>query len=116
MIAGLVLLCSCNSDVPKCDDPQVIETVFSILAENRDGLLDEYGRNGVAAPNKENAKMKNIMTLNEDEKLNTCGCKGSLIIEGGAKNEGVVEYSAQKNSEGEVVVNVESAGPFSINF
>ena len=109
IIASLIILCSCTGDnAPKCDDPKIIETVLSILTENTGDLLTEYGQNHVII-NAENTKITNIMTVSNDEKLKSCGCEGTVDTE---TYEGNVKYVAQENSEGEIIVKIDDAGPF----
>lgn len=135
MIACLVILSSCGNnsskkdgetgildsmfsknDSPKCDDKEVTETVSSILLENRTSLIDKYGRNGVLL-NEKDIKIKNIMTTSINDELKSCNCEGSIesYISGiDMTTEGNVIYTAQKNSEGEVIVKVDDAGPFNL--
>ena len=134
MVAGLVVLSSCgnktsengekgildsmftSNNAPKCDDKEVTETVSSILLENRGTLIDGFGRNGVIL-NEKDIKIKNILTKNINEELKSCNCEGSLESHlSGMTTEGNVTYTAQKNSEGEIIVKVDDAGPFKLNF
>lgn len=110
MIFGLISLSSCEKNVPKCDDPQVIESVFSILNQNRGNLVDQYGGHSIGTISKiYNDKITSIMTTNEDENLHSCGCEGSLVK--GNKAADII-YSAQKNSSGEFTVKVDNVGTF----
>ncbi|KVV16357.1 hypothetical protein AP058_00109 [Flavobacterium sp. TAB 87] len=64
-MSGLISLSSCEKDVPKCDDPQVIESVSSILNQNRDNLVDQYGDHSIGTISKiYNDKIKSIITPN----------------------------------------------------
>lgn len=110
MMAALISLSSCEKDVPKCDNPQVIESVFSILNQNRGNLVDEYGGHSIGTISKiYNDKITNIMTTIEDENLHSCGCEGSLVK--GNKAADII-YSAQKNSSGKFIVKVDNVGTF----
>ena len=112
MIVGLITLVSCGNNAPKCDDKEVTETVLSILSENSKSLVDQYGRNSIIIDPK-TAKIKNIMTPSADDELNSCGCEGTIETnESFLPGEGSVNYTAQKNSEGEIIVKVDNTGPF----
>ncbi len=101
-----------TNNTPKCDDLEVTSTVLTILQENSRNLIDEYGRHSTMIdPNK--SKIINIMTTSKDDDLSICNCEGTVKTE---LQEGNVIYSAQKNSEGEVIVKVEDAGPFRFKF
>jgi hypothetical protein len=108
MIASLITLCSCGNDAPKCDDEDVKKTVISILVENRDNIYSEGG-SSVSFFLTGKGTFKNIMTKSIDKEINLCNCEGTYTQE--KAFEGNVTYSAQKNSEGEVIVKVENAGP-----
>lgn len=87
-----------------------------------------------------NTQIVDIITTKKDDELNSCGCEGTLIYESKYKdifmyklfqkdsngnnvpnenydkeitsiNEGSIIYSAQKNSDDEIIVKVESIGP-----
>ncbi|MEB3380379.1 hypothetical protein VL762_11775 [Flavobacterium psychrophilum] len=120
IIACLAILSSCGnkaSETPKCDDKEVTETVSSILLENKNSLIDEFGKNGVIL-NENDMKIINVITTNKNDELKSCNCEGTLesYTDNGVKitTEGNVIYFAQKNSEGEVVVKIDDAGPFNI--
>ena len=115
-IASLAFLWSCGNSAPKCDDKEVIETAISILNENSRSLIDEFGRNSILIDPKK-AKIKNIMTKSSDGELKSCGCEGTIEtnLTSSVSQVGSVSYSAQKNSEGEVIVNVDDAGPFRLD-
>lgn len=113
MITSLITLSSCGNNAPKCDDSEVTKMVISLLSENSRSLIDVHGdtRSVIVVPGK--AKIKNIMTTSTDSELNSCGCEG--IIETGAPvypHKGSVDYFAQKNSDGDIIVKVNNAGPF----
>ena len=118
MIACLVILSSCgnnsskkdgetgildsmfsSNDSPKCDDPQVTETVLSILNENTLSLR-------IDTLDVEKTKIINIMTTSNDDKLKTCGCEGTIES---TSQKGTVSYVAQKNANDEVIVKVDDA-------
>ncbi len=140
MIAGLTILTSCSNkssekkdensvldsmfssnDAPKCDDPQVIETVFSILKEN-----EQIINGNVNYPINDyiNPEITNIITTSKDNELKSCNCEGtaSVTIEGielvgGERSDDYkphsnVSYFAQKNDKGEIIVQVNSVDAF----
>ena len=49
------------------------------------------------------------MTKSVDKEIKLCNCEGTYIEEN--EFEGNVTYSAQKNSEGDVIIQIENAGP-----
>lgn len=108
IVLSLITFISCNKDVPKCEDKEILGTVISLLSENSMSLIDNYGRNSVMIDTAK-AEIDNIMTTSTNPELNSCGCEGTLIL---PNHEGIVKYSAQKNSEGEIIVKVDDAGPF----
>ena len=130
MIAGLSILTSCtkktnesgffdsvfSSDVPKCEDEDVKNTVISILIENRIklGLNSEWIEESMLTGN---GKLKNILTKSINEELKSCNCEGTYTQEIEAQGVkglllGNIIYTAQKNSEGEIIVNIEETGIF----
>ena len=124
LIASLAILSSCknganengilesitsSNDTPKCDDEKVLKTAITILKENQQNLPLQSGRNGALIS--EYAKITNIMTKSKDDELKLCGCEGSFVD----MYKGHITYTAQKNSEGEVIVNVEDVAPLEIN-
>jgi hypothetical protein len=124
LIAGLTILTSCknesnekgildsiisSNDTPKCDDEDVKNTVLSILKENSQSLITNSGRSGILIS--KHPKIINIMTKSKDDDLKLCGCEGAFID----LYKGNVIYTAQKNSAGEVIVNLEDAGTFELN-
>ncbi|WP_140485531.1 hypothetical protein [Flavobacterium sp. GSA192] len=125
-----IIAISCQNNVPKCDDPEVTKTIYSILSENKDKIKDRYG----VAPlsfypnekiNSEYVKLSEIITTNKDSELKSCGCEAKLSIatlfnkgydsNGNVKiklidkliSEGVIQYMAQSNSEEGIIVKVE---------
>lgn len=115
VILGLVALSSCGN-APKCDDKEVTETVSAILFENKNVLRTTNGWS-VLLENK-NFKFTNIMTTNEDDKLQSCECEGTVKAEskdhhvGKINYEGNVNYFAQKNTDGKIIVKVKDIGAF----
>ncbi|MFV7235104.1 hypothetical protein [Flavobacterium sp. ZB4R12] len=140
MIAGLTILTSCgnkssekkdensvldsmlsSNDAPKCDDPQLVETVFSILKENEQII----GNIGYPLNDYKNPEITNIITTAKDDELKSCNCEGtaSVTIEGAKlsgqenantdyKTNSNVSYFAQKNDKGEIIVQVNSVDTF----
>ena len=45
ILVASISLISCQNNVPKCDDPEVLKTIYSILNENKDKIGDQYGYN-----------------------------------------------------------------------
>ena len=140
MIVGLTILTSCgnkssekkdennvldsmfsSNDAPKCDDPQVIETVFSILKENEQII---NGNVDLPINDYKNPEITNIITTAKDDELKSCNCEGtaSVVIEGmelvggersaDYKPQSNVSYFAQKNDKGEIIVQVNSVDTF----
>ena len=124
LIASLAILSSCknganekgvldsiisSNDTPKCDDEDVKNTVLSILKENMHSIPNGVGNGGILIS--KNPKIINIMTKSKDDDLKLCGCEGTFVD----LYKGNVIYTAQKNSEGEVIVNLEDTGTFEIN-
>ncbi len=112
MIACLISLSSCVNDTPKCDDKEINQTVISLLTENKNDLTDNNGNSvGLFFNNENDGTIKNIMTKSKDNELKICNCEGTyqdtVII-------GNINYTAQKNSEGEIIVKIENAGPFEL--
>jgi hypothetical protein len=128
ILVASVSLISCQNNVPKCDDPEVFKTIYSILSENKDKIGDEYGHYPLyfypnEKINSENISVTEIITNKKDTELNSCGCEGKLSIdkvevdgniEGKMKYEGLIEYSAQKNSEDNIIVKVENISPLDL--
>ena len=126
MIAGLTILTSCgnksseksedgilestfsSNDAPKCEDEEVKKTVISSLVENRENIYTERG-SSVSFFLTGKGKLKNIMTKSVDKEIKLCNCEGTYIEEN--EFEGNVTYSAQKNSEVDVIIQIENAGP-----
>jgi len=101
MIASLAFLWSCGNSAPKCDDPQVIETVKKIVAENAMKMMMNFSTNA------DSLSVDRIMTKSKDNDLKICGCEGVL------KNtstiwpeQAVVKYEAQENPDGEIIVKI----------
>ena len=123
-----ILTISCQNNVPKCDDPEVFKTIYSILNENKDKIGDEYGHFPLyfyldENINSDNISVTEIITNKKDTELNSCGCEGKLSInkvevdgniEGKMKYEGLIQYSAQKNSEDNIIVKVENISPLEL--
>ena len=113
LLTSLIAI-SCQNNVPKCDDPEVFNTIYSIINENKDKLRNESGNRSLIELltkniTSENTKITEIMTTKNDTELNSCGCEGKLIItREGSTTEGLIEYTAQKNSENEIIVKVEN--------
>lgn len=120
VIAGLITLSSCADNTPKCDDKKVTDLVLSILDDNKENLqanISIFGLLPFKTFKKENAKVINIMTISSDEKLSICGCEGSVKVMT-KKSDSLINnitYTAQMNSENEVVVKVNNVGPFQMN-
>lgn len=111
MIACLAILTSCGNDTPKCDDPEIQETVIQLIVENRTSL--EYLVSLIARDEK-NLNIDNIMTTSENSELNSCGCEATLNLlrdEGRKPIKTNISYTAQKNSQGEVIVKIENLDP-----
>lgn len=133
LIASLVILSSCknssnrnsildsifsSNETPKCDDKQVTETVTEILIDNVSNLIHNNGRGGVFLIPKD-TKIKNIITRNANNELKSCNCEGTVMSGFNSKSyreTGNVSYTVQKNSEGEVIISVDNAGPFEFSF
>lgn len=114
MMAGLISLSSCEENVPKCDNPEVIKTLYSILNENKAKLRNEAGSRSLIELltkeiSSENTKIANIVTTKNDNELNSCNCEAKVIIErGGSTSEGELEYTTQTTSEKEIIVKIEN--------
>lgn len=114
ILAGLISLSSCEKNVPKCDDPEVIKTLYSILNENKNKLRNEAGSRSLIELltkeiSSENTKIANIVTTKKDNELNSCNCEGKVIIEReGSTTEGELEYTTQTTSEKEIIVKIEN--------
>ena len=55
---------SCQNNVPKCDDPEVFETIYSIINENKNHITDNYGREVISEDiniSSENTKISDII-------------------------------------------------------
>lgn len=115
MISGLLILNSCNSltdDTPKCDAELVKKDVLNILDQNKMRLIDKFGTTGRIAPYfnaKGDGKIVNIITKSIDKEIKLCNCESLYEDE---RVKGQVTYIAQKNSEGDVIIRIENAGPF----
>ena len=123
MITSLITLSSCGNKAPKCEDKKVTELVLSILDDNKDklqGNLPIFGLVPFRTFKKENSKVANIMTTSSDDKLLICGCEGSVEAwteksDDGKKTDTLVStitYTAQMNSEKEIIVKVNDVKPF----
>ncbi len=126
-MAGLVILCSCKNesnekgildtliatdDTPKCEDEEVKSTVISLLTENKNDLTSAEGHSvGLFFNNKNDGKIINLLTKSKDKELKTCTCEGNYEDE---TIVGSVSYTAQKNSEGEIIVQIDYAGAFQL--
>ncbi len=135
MIAGLAILTSCgnnsseknsesgildsmfsSNDAPKCDDPEVLETVLSILEENKNELRTNRGDlfYTTRVINNETAEITNILTKSKDDELKSCDCEGTLYLKNLDNKifaNGNVSYFTQINSKGETIVQINVAGP-----
>lgn len=115
MIASVAILTSCSNifsnDTPKCDDPEVTGTVIAIIKDQSNSFYTSSGAKVII--NNEDSEITNVMTKSNDKELKLCGCEGTFE---GIPYIGNIIYSAQKNSEGEVIVKIEEAGPFEYKF
>lgn len=123
MIASLTTLISCGNKAPKCEDKKVTDLVLSVLDDNKDKLqlnLPIFGLIPLNTFKKENSKVTNIMTTSSDDKLLICGCEGSVAawIEKSNNEKKAdtlvsnITYTAQMNSENEIIVKVNDVEPF----
>ena len=142
MIAGLMILSSScknslekndengflesitsKNDTPKCDDPEVIETVLSIMNDNKNNIRGTYGNTPFSVKNIDNktAEIRNILTKSKDNELKSCNCEGTLSLQNNypeletdVRVIGNVSYFIQKKSEGEIITQINDAGPFDL--
>ena len=137
ILIASVSLISCQNNVPKCDDADVLKTIYAIIYENKDKIENIYGQHPLGLYpeekiNTENIEITEIMTSNKDSELNSCGCEakisianlqhngidsnGELAIELDQKtrNEGIIQYTAQNNSEDNIIVKVENISPLEL--
>ena len=130
---------SCQNSTPKCDDPEVLKTILQIFKENNIEIMyaDGYGSVKGDTLSSANTKITDILTTKKDNDLNSCGCEGKLSIEskyiskeleykngefhqaeiGVEKTsirEGLMQYTAQRNSENELIVKVENVEPLTL--
>lgn len=115
ILATSVVIISCQNNVPKCDEPEVFETIYSILRENKDEMKNEYGFSPLFGIKDEeiNAKsiqISDILTTKNDNELKSCSCEGTITIMNNDSlvGKGIIEYSAQKNSDDNIVVKLEN--------
>jgi len=110
-----------KDDTPKCDDPKVIETVLSIMNDNKNNIRSSYGSTSMSVKdiNNETSEIRNILTKSKDKELMSCNCEGTLSLpnnypelETDVRVVVNVSYFIQKNSEGEIVTQINDAGPF----
>jgi hypothetical protein len=107
------LLTSCGKQ-PNCNDEEITNTVFRILEENNEILIDNNGNRAfIYNVNTENSKIDNIMTTSVDGNLKICNCEGNIKIGDTIIYRGSIMYTAQKNANDEVLVKVESVSPLS---
>jgi hypothetical protein len=146
MIICLAFLSSCGKSVPKCNDPQVIATVKEIILDNFEdkmkeslgGLAElsgednsqknknltqneidaEIEREKAKAKRKSETDISNIITIEVDEKLKSCGCEGTFKdsevgLFAGIPFEGIIikngdqiNYTVKTDSEDNIVVEV----------
>ncbi|RTY71193.1 hypothetical protein [Flavobacterium sp. LB2P53] len=113
MIACLTFLWSCGINVPKCDDPQVVETVKELIMESHGQLevgllLGGYVQLDSINPN--SLELVNIMTKTKNDDIKSCGCEGNFefntIQNAQQKITASVKYEAQENSNEDVIVQV----------
>lgn len=137
ILIASVSLISCQNNVPKCDDADVLKTIYAIINENKDKIENSYGQHPLGLYpeekiNAENIEITEIITSNKDSELKSCGCEakisianlqhngldsnGELAIEldQKARNEGTIQYTAQNNSEDNIIVKVENITPLEL--
>ena len=113
LIILFTLLTACGKQ-PNCNDEEITNTVFRILEENNEILIDDKSNRAfVYNVNTENSKIDNIMTNSVDSNLKICNCEGNIKIGDTIIYWGSIKYTAQKNEYDEVLVKVESVSPLS---
>lgn len=83
---------------PKCDDPDVIETVRTIMLNN--SLVD------TSAVSTKPFSLKSIVTNEVDDKLKACGCEAILDNENNYDDGKTIYYNVKTDSKGEKVISV----------
>jgi hypothetical protein len=98
-VVSLTLL-SCSNNVPKCDDPEILQTVIDLMRE-QDGMLKEWKFMG---KNFEELELDLIKTNSIDKELNKCECEASIKNGPPFTKNPTILYEAQTNSNGDVII------------
>ncbi|MFV5700274.1 hypothetical protein ACM55F_00220 [Flavobacterium sp. XS2P12] len=107
------LLTSCGEQ-PNCNDEEITNTVFQILEENNEILINENGNRAfIYNVSAKDSKIDNIMTTSIDNSLKICNCEGNIKIGDTIIYRGSIKYTAQKNENDDLIVKVESVSPLS---
>ena len=117
LVASITVI-SCQDNVPKCNDPEVLKIIYSVINENKDKMTFDAEIFGIMPyGNKkeltsENLEITNLLTKSKDAELSSCGCEGKLTIKNISEEntvlEGLIEYTAQKDTENNIIVKVEN--------
>lgn len=132
MIGCLALFSSCGNDIPKCDNPEVVETVKSIILDwQQEEFTKAMGGNSKLAETglkemfgddenkkiavKEKMQLNNIVQSELNEELKSCGCESKLeniglldvYFQGRyLKNGEQIYYNIKTDTKGEILVEV----------
>ncbi|TDE46534.1 hypothetical protein E0I26_00160 [Flavobacterium rhamnosiphilum] len=107
------LLTACGEQ-PNCNNEEITNTVFQILEENNEILINENGNRAfIYNVSAKDSKIDNIMTTSFDNSLKICNCEGNIKIGDTIIYKGSIKYTAQKNENDDLIVKVESVSPLS---
>ena len=105
-IISLLSIISCNKQTPECDDKDVLLTVKDIMLREYKGYCDSLEMANI----EKSLKITNIRQSSKNEENKSCGCDATIeLTQPDWFNRPYTRrnnyyYTAQKNTEGEIYV------------
>lgn len=104
-IISLLSIISCNKQTPECDDKDVLLTVKDIILRRYKGYYDSLEMANI----EKSVKITNIRQSSKNEENKSCGCDATIELTQPWINRlytirNNYYYTAQKNTEGEIYV------------